>query len=106
MTIWCGPMLILPSIDGPATHARELALFRRAPSDLHAARTREELRAVLRPDLLWRVARWIDASGLRLDDQRAHTRLLRAVAPFRDGRAGLNGAPHTAVLDFSTVRSL
>lgn len=97
-------MLTTAAMDGPA---RRLAIcsIQRPPSDIGAVRTREELRGLMRNDLVWGRARWIDAAGLRLSDQRAQTRLIRLVADFRDGLAGLNGNPHTAILDLSTLPS-
>ena len=98
-------MQVMRRAAPPPSGAAPLYAFRRAPTDLDRAQSREEVRGVLGPDLLVGAAVWIDANGLHLDDVHAHTQLLRNVGRFRAGLAGLNGNPHTAVLDWSTVEA-
>jgi hypothetical protein len=82
---------VVPTID-----------FSRTPADIAFLRTRDELRGVLLDDLLSGGAVWLSMEGLEFAARRAHGRLLKAAAGFRQGLAGLNLNPHTAVLDWST----
>jgi hypothetical protein len=80
-----------------------LFVFRRAPGELATVGTRDELRGALFDDLLAGGAAWLSAGALAPADA-GHAALLRAARRFRAGLAGLDGNPHTAVLDWSTLR--
>lgn len=97
------------------------------PRRLDAARTREEVRAVLLDDLVAGEAVWLDAAGLSIIDSRNHSSLLKRAALFREKRGATHAlsrgavdhgthtdqstpllsllsarAPHTVVIDWST----